>query len=634
MAAKPRQCGILSPAGKYIGRGAVMKIAAAILVLSLSGCDSKPVSRPNSEPEQPNILLVMLDDFGFNDLAINNGSDSPTPTLDQLAREGIRFTRHYAESSCTPSRVALLTGRYAARSGAHPNVTGIDHALTTLPEKLQRHGYQTHFIGKWHAGSAHQSARPERQGFNHWFGFLNQIYLAGPHGQEGYRRNRPTYRNPWLENENGELRQYEGHLTELLTARTLEVVKQAMRPWFVYLAYYAPHDPIQPAKKYALSFPDTTTGRYQALKAQLDDSLARILRHLEDTGQRDNTLIVVVSDNGGTARDWPSNLPFTGVKATYTEGGVRTPLLLSWPGHWPQGVVNDEVAAIFDIYPTIISALGLPAEPNLDGVDLFDSLTPRPLRWYLHQSLGDLYSMLSSDGQWRLSVWEGVARQLHKQEGFVRPDASNHFTAEAEIAGKMLLDMETWIRTVTAVDRTRTRHSPPWMVYSGDDFRRTPLAWSYSMGFVFRRGEGSQDNYTLAMQEGYINIQETAGRLHIDMDGTVLDTATPEAECFTLMINGMMAKNNMIFLNQDIKSSIMVYLDGNLAIQSRYRNMALNTASPANPLLVWTDARGHWYMPSDNKVLFSTRTLPTKEIKDHVHPALASACKPSVSNAG
>lgn len=600
--------------------------ALALLSLLLPGPGAKAAGEPGPASPQPNILLVVLDDFGFNDLAINNGSDSPTPTLDQLAREGIRFTRHYAESSCTPSRVALLTGRYAARSGAHPGATGIDHALVTLPEKLRQYGYKTHMIGKWHAGATHPSARPERQGFDQWFGFITQMYLAGPHGPDGYQRKWPTYNNPWLENEAGELRQFEGHLTELLTARALEVVARARQPWFLYLPYFAPHSPVQPTKKYSTRFPNTAEGRYQAFKAQLDDSLARILSHLEVTGQRDNTLIVVVSDNGGTANDWPSNLPYNGAKATYTEGGVRTPLLLSWPGHWQGGVVNEEVAAIFDIYPTLLSALDLPAEPGLDGVDLFAPPQPRPIRWYSHHIFGDRYSMLSSDGQWRLSVWEGVARQLLKQEDFVRQEATNHFEVEVEIAEGMAADMESWIQAVTTVDRIQTGHSPPWRVYSGDDFRRTPLAWTHSMGYIFRRGEGSQDSSKLVVQEGYINISESGGRLHIGVDSTVVEVDTPKADCFTLVIRSWMWKNNMVFLNENSKSNVSVYLDGKPAGYSVYRNTGFNTASPGNPLQVWADARGQWYMPADAEVFLSTRALPPKEIEDRVHPALATAC--------
>ena len=197
--------------------------------------------------ERPNVLLVVLDDFGYNDLAINNGSNSPTPSLDQLARGGLRFTRHYAESSCTPSRVALLTGRYPAELGFHAFGPGLSQEVETLADVLSAHGYSSHMIGKWHAGDAHRESRPEYQGFDHWFGFMNQLYLAGPHRDGVYSRGRPTYRNPWLENEAGELRQYPGHLTDILSQRALEVMRSAAEPWFLYLSYYAPHTPVQPA---------------------------------------------------------------------------------------------------------------------------------------------------------------------------------------------------------------------------------------------------------------------------------------------------------------------------------------------------------------------------------------------------
>ncbi|MCZ6829302.1 MAG: sulfatase-like hydrolase/transferase, partial [Gammaproteobacteria bacterium] len=276
-----------------------------------------------TEKERPNILLIVLDDFGYNDLAINNGSDSPTPTLDQLAREGLRFTRHYTESSCSPSRIALLTGRYPASLGFHPLGSGLAREVETLPDVLSAHGYSSHMIGKWHAGDAHRESRPEFQGFDHWFGFMSQLYLAGPHHDGVYTRGPPTYLNPWLENENGDLRQYPGHLTELLTGHALKVMQSEKEPWFIYLSYYAPHTPLQPGVDYAGQFSDDARGKYQALKSQLDTNIARVFKQLRDSGQWDNTMVLVVSDNGGTGAAYPSNIPFAGVKAGYEEGGVR-----------------------------------------------------------------------------------------------------------------------------------------------------------------------------------------------------------------------------------------------------------------------------------------------------------------------
>ena len=127
------------------------------LLTMLAGCQVEH----DQDNKKPNILLLALDDFGYNDLAINNGSDSPTPRLDAIAAQGVRFTRHYAESSCTASRVALLTGRYPARVGAHPYLNGIDHELMTLPDALGSEGYIRHMVGKWHTGDSHRESRPE-----------------------------------------------------------------------------------------------------------------------------------------------------------------------------------------------------------------------------------------------------------------------------------------------------------------------------------------------------------------------------------------------------------------------------------------------------------------------------------------
>lgn len=377
---------------------------------------------------RPNILLIVLDDFGYNDLAINNGSDSPTPNLDQLAREGLRFTRHYAESSCTPSRIALLTGRYPARLGFHPIRAGLSHEVETLADVLSANGYNSHMIGKWHAGDTHHESRPEFQGIDHWFGFMNQLYLAGPHKDGVYTRGRPTYHNPWLENEKGELQQHQGHLTEILSQHALEVMRTESDPWFIYLPFYAPHGPIEPATDYTRRFSDDSRGRFQALKSQLDTNIGRLLTQLRDSGQWRNTMVLVVSDNGGTGSVYPSNAPFPGVKVSYQEGGIRTPLILSWPGHWEGGETHDGITMIFDIFPTIVAALGIPAPAGLDGTDIFAVQSPRVLRWYSHgmfvDTFADTYSVLSANGLWRLNTretMEDVEYALSKHLNYFNP---------------------------------------------------------------------------------------------------------------------------------------------------------------------------------------------------------------------
>ncbi|MGI9285532.1 MAG: sulfatase-like hydrolase/transferase, partial [Pseudomonadales bacterium] len=215
--------------GTQLVRRRTALLIVALLIALIQGCDK--------QSRKPNVLVILLDDFGYNDLAINNGSDSPTPTLDSIAGSGMRFTRHYTESSCSPTRAALLTGLYPARLGFHPTGTGIAHEVETLPDALAANGYVTHMIGKWHAGDAHHESRPEYQGFQHWFGFINQLYLAGPDSNGEYRSARPTYRNPWLEDETGQWQQHKGHLTDILTRRALQVISTEQQPWFMYLAY-------------------------------------------------------------------------------------------------------------------------------------------------------------------------------------------------------------------------------------------------------------------------------------------------------------------------------------------------------------------------------------------------------------
>jgi arylsulfatase A-like enzyme len=598
-------------------------------ILSLSCC--LLLTACQGEPDKPNVLLIVLDDFGYNDLAINNGSDSPTPTLDEIARQGIRFTRHYSESSCTASRVALLTGLYPARVGAHPYLNGIDHELLTLPDVLRDQGYTTHMIGKWHAGDAHRESRPEYQGFDRWFGFINQLYLRGPQVQGHYKRRRPTYRNPWLENELGELQQRDGHLTDILTNRAIEVIEQEQDPWFMYLSYYAPHDPVEPADEYAGRFTADAAGRYQALKAQLDANIERVIGTLEDADELRNTMIIVVSDNGGTAKAWPSNRPFYGSKATYTEGGVRTPLLMRWPGHWPAGEVRQQVVSIMDLYPTIVAALGLPVPAGLDGSDVFASPQERrELRWYSHGLYGDSFSMLSADGQWRLSNRLGVAEQLYHESEFVQGEPENQLEAYPDIARAMRESMQTWIRSVTRVDGLSPTGEGDWTSYSGAAFRRTPLGGTHSLGLVFRRGQGVADasvRQQLLVQDGYISVSEADSILRIAVDGNEIDVALPAGqECFSLFVQSVMLKSNKVYFRAENPSHMFVSLNGEQLVHSAYKNADLNTASPKNPLRVFSSPAGRWYLPSVEGVFLSTRALTEKEIVADIEPGLRAIC--------
>jgi arylsulfatase A-like enzyme len=602
---------------------AVRSWACGLLAcLGLAACDAGP--------ERPNVLLVVLDDFGYNDLAVNNGSDSPTPTLDGIAARGLRFTRHYTESSCSPSRVGLLTGRYPARVGAHPLVGGIDPELVTLPELLREHGYATHMVGKWHAGDAHREARPEYQGFDHWFGFVNQLYLRGPHSATGYRRGRPTYLDPWLEDERGELRRHRGHLTDILTDHAIGVMQRERDPWFIYLSYYAPHTPIEPADSFRARFPDDPAGRYQALKAQLDANLGRIVDYLESAGRARDTLLVVVSDNGGTARAWPSNLPFFGEKASYYEGGIRTPLLVAWPGRWPENETADRVAMIIDLYPTLAAALDITVPPGLDGIDLFGPERRRELKWYSHNPAGDSLSILSADGQWRFTSWQRHFEWLHHVSDLQRPEPPNRLSEQPETAAGLRGNLLDWVSSATRVEGLSVAGDATWRSFSGADFRRTPLVGSHSMGFLFRRGSGATaagEVQPLVRQDGYIDITEADGRLHIRVDGNETRVALPAQQaCFSLVVSSTLWKTNMVSYRSDRRSRTEVFLNGLPAASSEYANPVLGAASPRNPLEIFSAGEGRWFMPAAADPYLSTRALGADEVSRVVSPGLMTAC--------
>ncbi|MEH6569396.1 MAG: sulfatase-like hydrolase/transferase [Halioglobus sp.] len=591
------------------------------IIASISGCGEEKI--------KPNILLIMLDDFGYNDLALNNGSDSPTPTLDQIAQEGIRFTRHYTETTCTPSRVALLTGRYSARAGAHPDLSGIDHEIVTLPDVLGDNGYTNYMIGKWHAGDAHRESRPEYQGFDHWFGFMSQIYLMGPHTKDGYVRKKPTYKNPWLENEHGDLRKRKGHLTDLVTDHTIKVIKTEKDPWFIYLAYYAPHSPIEPSKAYKKRHPKNSGGKYQALKDQLDTNLSRILTLLEERGELENTMIVIASDNGGTAKTWPSNLPFNGVKATQTEGGVRTPLILHWPDGWPGNEQRDNSVAIFDIYPTILSALGI-AHPNgLDGVDIFSATRERVFRWYSHSLYGDTMGMLSKDGKWRLITWDKISDLLQNETDFVDLTPQNRFDENAELGQGMKAAMSQWVQEVTTIKDLQVSYDDAWASFTGSAFRRTPLGGTHTMGFTFKRGtaKGLIEEQLVAQQD-YIDIRASGSSINIMVDSNQLEIPAPKSQdCFTIVIRSSMAKSNMIFYRDNYRSQTRVYVNGELEKFSSYDNPVLNKTTPKNPLRVNISPGNPWYMPSGTTPFLSTRAATEKEIATSIESQLAQSCE-------
>jgi len=356
--------------------------------------------------QRPNVLLIVSDDQGYNDLGAQGSPDIRTPRLDWLASEGVRLTSYYAGFPvCTPSRGAMLTGRYPQRNGTYDNfrndradddylyppheyelsperVLGMDLREVLLSNVLHDAGYRTGVFGKWDLGQLKRFL-PLQRGFDDFYGFVNTGIDYYTHERYGvpsmYDGNEPTTADKGV------------YTTDLFERETLRFLgEDSDQPWFVYLSYNAPHGAsnlnrairgmAQASGKYLDLYPsgDSLQARkrrnFMAAVTAMDDSIGRILDYLDETGQRDDTLVIFVSDNGGGGGG--DNAPLRGSKNWMFEGGVRVPGLVRFPGRVPAGSVNDGFISALDWFPTVLAAAGLKAPDGvpIDGYDMLPVL--------------------------------------------------------------------------------------------------------------------------------------------------------------------------------------------------------------------------------------------------------------------
>jgi len=363
--------------------------------------------------QKPNIIVILADDLGFGEPGCQGG-DIPTPHIDSLARNGVRFTSGYVTAPfCAASRAALLTGRYQTRFGFEFNPLGARNAepgiglpLTerTLALALREAGYATALVGKWHLGGT-PPFHPQRRGFDEFFGFLHEGHYyvplpwanhttwlrrkTLPDGGEGrwtspdkriiwsthMERNEDDYDadNPLLRS--GQPVDERANLTEAFTREAEEFIgRHASQPFFLYLAYNAVHSPMQARDDYLRRFAnieDIHRRIFAAMLTQLDDGVGRVLAKLRARHLEERTLVIFLSDNGGPTKELTSsNLPLRGGKGELLEGGVRVPFLLQWKGRLPAGRVEARMASALDIFPTALAAAGVKTDVKLDGEDL------------------------------------------------------------------------------------------------------------------------------------------------------------------------------------------------------------------------------------------------------------------------
>jgi arylsulfatase A-like enzyme len=347
---------------------------------------------PAQDPPRPNVVVIFCDDLGYGDLGCYGATDIPTPHLDRLAAEGVRFTDFYVPAPvCTPSRAGLLTGRHPLRVGLpgvlHPHdARGLPAAETTLAELLRAAGYATGCFGKWHLGHRPEFLAP-RHGFDESLviPYSHDMYRGAPWAKPAWTAAWPDF-IPLLrgEEEVERLRGPEafGGLTERFTAAACDfIARHAEKPFLLYVPQPMPHQEVAPPAAWRGR---SGRGPYGDAVAELDAAVGKILATLADHALADRTLVVVTSDNG-PAKVYQKDLgpggsagPLAGRKGTCLEGGVRVPCIMRWPGTIPPGRVCDEVATVMDLLPTCAAlAGGRPPGAPLDGRDIL-ALLERP----------------------------------------------------------------------------------------------------------------------------------------------------------------------------------------------------------------------------------------------------------------
>ena len=380
-----------------------LPLAGGIGVTAQKRSSSSVGDRGKQAARKPNIVFILGDDLGYCDVSMYGCKEIPTPNIDSIGKNGIRFTNAYVSAPvCSPSRAGLLTGRYQQRFGFEFNAGPLPRALSnkdmglplseiTVAQVLKKAGYATGMVGKWHIGM-NDKYLPTQRGFDEYFGFLfgANLYIdpnkAGvisrPGELEGGGRaisarspQNPIYRNT-TPVEEGE------YLTDAFAREAVAYIDRHQKaPFFLYAPFNAPHEPFQATRKYLDRFPNIKDERrrvYVAMVSALDDAVGAILNKLRETGLEKDTLVVFLSDNGcATYTGACTNDPLRFGKLTHLEGGFRVPFAMQWPGHLKAGVVSEQVISSLDLFPTAVAiADGEPPKDRLlDGVNLMPYLT-------------------------------------------------------------------------------------------------------------------------------------------------------------------------------------------------------------------------------------------------------------------
>lgn len=406
---------------------------------------------------KPNILFIVADDLGWADVGWH-GSALKTPQMDKLVAGGVELDRHYVQPVCTPTRTALMSGRWTSRWGRHvlypSNLRAFPPGTTTMAVALKQAGYETYLTGKWHLGSKLEWG-PNHYGFDHSYGSL-----AGAVDPWAHTYRPGPYMKSWHRDD--QFVEEEGNATELVAAQACRWIRaEHNKPWFIYVPFQAVHIPIDAPEQYKKVYAGQSDDvqRYGGFVSQFDAKIGEFVAALEETGQRKNTLIVFTSDNGGTPatanpyagktpplkKGVSSNLPLRGQKGQLYEGGIRVPAFANWPGVLAPRKVTGPMH-VADWMPTLTRLAGWKplADPKFDGQDVWPMLNgiveesaPRTLYIPLSEASVVL------DGEWKLIAHnKGKAELFHiTADPFEKQDRAAAEPARVEAMMKKLTEL-------------------------------------------------------------------------------------------------------------------------------------------------------------------------------------------------
>ena len=413
-----------------------------------------------ASPAKPNILVIVSDDHGYADVGFQGCKDIPTPQLDQLARSGLRCTNGYVTHPfCSPTRAALMTGRYQQRFGHENNPfynpdshrEGLPLTEKLLPEFLRDAGYTTGWIGKWHLGAAPEF-HPLKRGFAETFGFI-----GGGHRYQNWQINPADEYLVPIER-NGQAVNVTDHLTGAFGHEAAAFIQRnKSQPWFLYLAFNAPHGPLEPTPERLARFASIADRKRQAYAAQvslLDDAVGEALAALRASGQVDRTLVFFFSDNGGPIGpkgNGSNNSPLRAGKGSVYEGGVHVPFVVSWPGTLPENRDYALPVSSLDVFATSLALAGvpLPTERPPDGVNLIPYLTGRNAQ-PPHDRL-----LWRTGGGAQLAIRDHDLKLVRPHNGRAELyDLSNDIGETKDLAGPRDRDAQSLAATINDWDKT------------------------------------------------------------------------------------------------------------------------------------------------------------------------------------